>query len=101
MGDAIGKGMAAPPAIDALDALAIQSQHFIEAAQLHAVDAGTLVREVFQDADVEANLVVELAAHEPLEKAHAARRPRPARLRVRERRERRALVGLRREEDVQ
>src|SRR5581483_6311073 len=65
-------------AVDALDALAVEAERLVEAAQLHPLEAAVLVGQALEDAHVEADLVVELALHQPAEQPRA---PRGARVR--------------------
>src|ERR1019366_8791930 len=88
-------------AIDPFDALAVEAQHAVESAQLHAFNAGVLVGQTLQYLHVEFDLVIELAAHQPLEQANAAGRAGVARLREGEGEERRLAIVDRHEEDVQ
>src|ERR1051325_4605909 len=88
-------------AIDLLDPLAIQAQHPVETAQLHPLDRWILVGQSLQDPHVEADLVIELALHQPLEQAHAAVLAGVARLREREREEGGVAIIDRHEEYVQ
>src|SRR5205085_6357259 len=67
-------------AVDAVDPLAVQAEHAVEAAQFHPVNVWTLVGQAGQDLRVEPDLVVELARDEPLEQANAAARAGPLRL---------------------
>src|ERR1051326_5616490 len=69
-----------PAAVDALDPVAVQAEHAVEAAPLPAGDARRLVRQAFQNAHVLADLLVEQADGQPAKRAHATGRAGPARL---------------------
>src|SRR5262249_8972850 len=49
-------------AVDASDAFAVQGQHLVKATQLHALDIGPLIGQPFDNALVQTDLVVDLAA---------------------------------------
>src|SRR5262245_60890354 len=77
-----GHGQPVPP-VDALDAVAVQTQDTVEPAQLHAIDARVLTGESLEDLQVELNLPVDVPPHQPAEHAQAAARSGPLRLRER------------------
>jgi len=53
--------------VDSFNALAIESQDLVESTELHALDIRAVIDKVLQDAHVQADLVIKLSAHEPLE----------------------------------
>src|SRR5262245_31318695 len=91
-----------PAAVDALQPLAVQAQHAVEAAQLQPLDATVVAGQVLQHAHVRPDLRVQLAPHPPAEHPCPAARPdRVARLHVGEAGDRRLRFVHRPEEDVQ
>src|SRR5262249_52177521 len=72
-------------AVNALDAVAVQTEDAVEPAQLHPLNARILTGKPFENLEVELNFLVDVPPHQPAEHAEAAGRAGPLRLRVGER----------------
>src|SRR5262249_27109896 len=49
-------------AVDAVDSLTVQGQYLVKSTQLHAFEVGTLIGQSLENALIQANLMVDLAA---------------------------------------
>src|SRR5205823_1274279 len=57
---------------NSVDTFAVETEHAVEAAELHALHARIHVGQAFEHANIEPDFIIELAAHEPFEKTNAA-----------------------------
>src|SRR4051812_9396917 len=79
----------ARPAVDAAEALAVEAQGAVEAAQLHALDRRVVRGQAAQDLDAAAQLAPRVPRDEAGEQAQPELRPPPARAPVHQRPQRR------------